>query len=161
MTKARKGKLTDRELIQLAQKAEAAKAKVAAAKKAEEDLKRQVIEEMQTRGTRAIEHGGVRVTLVQAERVHYDEPSLFGLLSHSQRRAVFVEALDLNALPDATRKKLIAAVPKSQRADATTRSLDVQALSQAVQTGIIDPEVASSVSEVVPSAPYFRLSGAS
>lgn len=156
--KVRKGKFTDRELVQLARQAEKAKQKVEKAKQEEAALKKQVLDEMQLRGTKAIEHDGTRLTFVQAERVHYDEQSLYGLLTPAQRRMVFNENVDLNALPAKTRKAVMEVVPKSQRLAVTTRSLDVSALSQATQSGSIDVEVANSVSEVVPSAPYYRLS---
>jgi hypothetical protein len=156
--KARRGNLTDRELIQKVREAEKAKTAATKAAALEAALKGEVIAEMQLRGTRAIEHDGTRVTLVAPERVSYDEPGLFSILTPAQRRRVFIENIDLNALPAATRKKIIEVVPKRQRADVTTRSLDLTALSLATQAGEIDQEMVASVSEVVPSKPYYRTS---
>ncbi len=159
MTKhPRRGKFADRELIQKHRERKKIEAQIDTLQKKVDAIKGEIIEEFEARGTKAIEHDGERLTYVQTTRVNYDEEGLRQDLSKAQQRAVFVEAIDLNGLPDNTRKKLIAAVPRSQRAAVTTISLDRDALSQAVQAGEIDPEVVDAHSEVVFNKPYYRSS---
>jgi len=99
-----------------------------------------------------------RITVVQNERVEYDENGLYRALRPVQRRMAFDTHVNLNGLSPETRKALIAAVPRDELKAVTTHSLNVENLSSTVQAGKIDAKLVAEHSEVVKDSPYVRIS---
>ena len=140
-------------------------------KKGEEELKAQekkvttlkqtiIVGMMQGLKTRVIEHNGYTVRVAQAEPVHYDDSGILSELSPRQKRSVTKEMVDLNGLPLAVRKKILASLTIQQRREVTTVVLDYDLLSSQVQNGAIPVELVAKHTEVKPSAPYISSSGA-
>lgn len=120
--------LSDAKLKDLAEEREELKLKISKLKSKLDKKDQAIINEMSRRGTTAVENGGLRISLVQSERVSYNEDRL-------------KEALEPRLWKRATRQVL-----------------DVAALSQLIQSGKVDPNVVAAASEVKLSAPYIRVS---
>lgn len=104
---------------------------------------------------------GTRVTFSQAEHVEYDPEGIWGALKPKQRREVFDENVNLNALPAETRKAVIEflkeTVEKDELEEVTTRTLNIDKLASAVQAGSIRAKLVAKFAKTVKSAPYVNI----
>lgn len=116
--------MTDAALAKLARRWKAADAEAKKAKEASDVLKQKIVDEFARRGTKALEHSGVKMTIVTPQTVTYDAQGLLARLTPEQRRLV------------------------------TTRTLDVEALSRAVQEGAIKMRLVDRYSEVKKKSSY-------
>lgn len=101
---------------------------------------------------------GTTVTRVQSEGVEYDSEGLYADLTPKQRREVYEDNINLNALPRAKRKAIIEALTKEERKEVTTHVLDVDNLSAAVQKGDIPAKTVAKHSKIKVGSPYIRVS---
>lgn len=122
--------LTDARLAKLAQEYRELKERAARLTKSAEKRSKKIVDEMERRGTKSIDHTGTRVTVVQNESLKYDEEGL------------------LLALPPRVRKKV------------TTAALDRSKLAQAQQEGLVPDEILEEHSSVVYSKAYIRVTEA-
>jgi hypothetical protein len=123
-----KPKLTDEQLIAQAKANKKLEKKIDKLAGELKDGKKIVVDEMEARGTRAIEHGGKRCTLVKGTYTSRDDEGLRAALKPKQRALVCKEVIDASAL------------------------------SQAVQAGQIDKALVDQYSEVKNKAAYYLLS---
>jgi len=123
---------------------------------------RKIIDTLKVRGTKTLVSHGWRITLVQPESVVVDYTALLQLLNPRQRRRIMKRSLTLDVanLPPAKIKAIKAALGPAKYRSCLSETVDRDAVSQAVQEGMIDADVVASVSEVVPGTAYLR-SGAS
>lgn len=130
-----------------------AKAKVAMGEAAR--LKAEVVKLVAALGVKSITDAKTNdhITYVQQTGVVYFD-DLWDDLTQSQRREVFDEEVNLNELPSETRKALIKMIPKAERLACTTRKLNPDKVSTAVQNGIIDKAIVQKHSEIKSKAPY-------
>lgn len=152
-------KLSDKEIIELAIEHERARGKESRFKKAKEKAKEALTAEFIRRGTKGLTSAsGTVVTFVQAEKLVYDGDNLYADLKPKQRRAVYEENIDLNALSAEARKRVIAALSAEERKAVTTYVLNVDKLSDEVQAGRIDAKLIAKHSEIKKNAPYVSVS---
>lgn len=123
-----KGKLSDTKLFALARKQKEQKQAEAKAKAEAEKYAGQVIEELQTRGTKALEGGGVRVNMVEGEYMVYD----------------------LDEMEEALSPKLFKSVTKVV--------VDEAALKAAIDAGKIKPAKVARFAKVQKKKPYILVS---
>lgn len=121
-------KLTDSKLFALAKKQKEAKQREAAAKADAEKASQLVIKELQDRGTKALEGGGVRVNLVAGDYTSYD----------------------LEAMQEALSPRVFAA--------ATKTVVDEQALKALIDSGKIKPKTLAKFATQTPKKPYILVS---
>lgn len=121
-------KLTDARLFALAKKQKEAKQAEAAAKAEAEKYSGMVIPELQARGTKALEGGGVRVNMVEGEYMSYDLDDMRNTLS----------------------PKLFASVTKTV--------VDEAALKAAIDSGKIKPAKLARFARVQKKKPYILVS---
>ncbi len=119
--------LNDRKLVEKAGEIKDLQARIDKLKEKADTLKTQVANELDRRGTKMIEAGGYRITLVQNEYVKYDVDALAGEVTPSKLKKV------------------------------TQRVIDKAKLSLAVQAGEIDPEVVAKCSEVTYSKAFPKI----
>lgn len=121
-------KLSDSRIMELAAEVKAIETEISA--RTAEILKRKtkIIAEMERRGTKAIEHGGKRITYVQSTSVIYDEDRILAGLTPKK-----VEKI-------------------------TKRVMDRGLLLAAVQNGTIKATFLDAHTTVRENAPYYRLS---
>ena len=93
-----KGKLSDSKLFELARKQKEAKQAESRAKAEAEKYAGRVIEELTTRGTKALEGSGVRVNMVTGEYMTYDLEEMEEVLSPKLFKAVTKVVVDESAL---------------------------------------------------------------
>ena len=120
----------DRDLAKFAKEYEAIGAKIKRLQALQSQRKKKIIEELEARGTKAVEVAGIRVTKVQSERVEYDYDSIAHELPKEKRRLIMKRVVD----PDM--------------------------LSRAVQSGEIDAEELDRHSSIRLNKPYISVSGA-
>jgi hypothetical protein len=118
-----------------------------------EKLSSEIISGMKTLKVKSVESDGWQVSYAQAEPVVYD-PALVMALSPAQRRLACDEIVDLNALPDEARKRVLKALTPAVRKQVTMLRLNVDKLSQAVQQEAIPLELVSRYSSVQPKKAY-------
>lgn len=160
-SKEKKAKaLSDKEVFELAVEHEQALAKEKKFKGRKEKIKNILVAELQRRKTKGLTSAatGTTVTFVQAEKLVYDGEGLWSDLKPVQRREVYEERIDLNALSPEARKAVIEALPKEERKNVTSHVLVVDKLSDAVQAGRIDAKVVAKHSEIQRNAPYISVS---
>lgn len=116
--------MTDAALAKLARRFKAQDAVAKKEKEAADTLKKKIVDEFARRGTKALEHSGVKMTIVTPQSVEYDAQGLLRRLTPEQRRLV------------------------------TVRNLDVEALSRAVQEGHIRMTLVDKYSDVKTKASY-------
>lgn len=116
--------MTDAALAKLARRFKAQDAVAKKEKEAADTLKKKIVDEFARRGTKALEHSGVKMTIVTPQSVEYDAQGLLRRLTPEQRRLV------------------------------TVRNLDVEALSRAVQEGKIRMTLVDKYSDVKTKASY-------
>ncbi len=139
-------------------------AKQAAAAAAEKSAADQVlIAQLQLRSVRSLESdkfgdGMTRITLVQPEPVEYDSDGIFKACKAKQRDAAFDRQINLNALSEDARKKVIDVLSKEELAEVTSWSLNLDKLAKAVQAKIIDKEIVSDNSWIKEISPSIRIS---
>lgn len=161
--KTKPQRIPESEIFAAAHNYETAAQEEAAAKVEKERTKKVLLTQLhEIRKVRAVEsdkYGGfTRITVVQNEGIEYDADGMYRDLTPVQRRLAFDRNINFNALPAETRKKILEVVPKDELKAVTTRSLNVERLSQAVQDNKIDGKVVAKHSEIVKSAPYIRIS---
>lgn len=150
--------MSDKQLFSLLDERQDLLDRIAKLQAKADKMKGQVIEEMERRGTTALENDRFRVSYVVNSTVTYDEDALFKDLTPAQRREAFRDEVNLNALKPDTRRAVIESLPRAERRQATTRVLDVSSLSAAVQAGKVPFDVVDKHSAVKESAPYIRVS---
>jgi hypothetical protein len=151
-------KLSDAELFVLAADYESGKKIENEGKKKASKAQKLITDELIRRKTKALENEGTKITLVQNESVVYDGDGLWDDLTPKQRRLAFDEDVNLNGLSVETRKKIREIIPKEELAAVTTRRLNVDNLSVAVQEDKIDAKTVAKRASIVKSAPYIRVS---
>lgn len=119
----------DRELAKMGKEYDDIAIRIKKLKAMQEKRKMRIIAELEARGTDALEANGVRVTRVQSQTVKYDDAAIVRALTREQRKAVMV------------------------------RSLDISALSRAVQAGTVDGAIIDRYSTIHLNAPYIAVSG--
>ena len=117
--------MKDSELAELAEEYRRLKAKEDKVKAARAKVGQKLVKEMQSRGTRGIVTGGLKVSLVAPEIVEYDVVGLERVLS---KKGIWEEV--------------------------TERVFSRDRLSAAVQEGKIKPSILTKFSKVKPKAPY-------
>lgn len=156
--------LEDEEVFELAFQYERAKTEAAEAEKVKKEAQKAITDELIDRGTRAIEGAGVtgftRVTVVQRETLSYDDDAMWSAATPREKRAIFDELLNLNDLPFEVRKKVVAVLKehKDERKAATTRRLNTQKLSTAVQEEVVSADWVAEFARINQSAPYIVVS---
>jgi hypothetical protein len=164
MTKKTKTpRLPEAELFALADEYEKHHAREGRAKKEKKGITKTLVEQIQSLrklGSLESDKFGrfTRITVVQAEHVEYDEDRLWKTFTPAQRRESFDSLVNLNALPLATRKAIIEMVPRDELKAVSSRRLNVERMSQAVQAGKIDAKVIAPFSEIVKNEPYISIS---
>jgi hypothetical protein len=121
--------ITDEKMVEYWQEREKWRLRAQKASKRQSEIDTKLIAEFERRGTKAIEHGGVRVTYVAAETVVFPEEKV---------RARFRRSSKLREV----------------LARCTKEVLDTKALASEVQAGNIPAAVIAEVSEIKPSRPY-------
>jgi len=121
-------KLTDKELATLARKREAVKEEMAELQDKYDKFSDKILTELEKRGTKAIEHDGVRIAYVQGKSTIYN----FDAMKKS--------------LPTPLLKKI------------TKEVLDTSALQEMVQKGKISPAKLAKFTEIRENAPYPKIS---
>jgi hypothetical protein len=149
-------RLDDRQLRDAAVRYSKAKAIEKGAKKLGSDLQEELLAELAAREVGTVELPGVKVTRAQQEpTLSRDEDALWAALKPRQRDEVFTEKLDLNALPDPTKERLVAALRPAERRAVSSRWLDESALQSAVAAGRIAAAlVAAHTTTEKEKAPY-------
>lgn len=144
-----------------AEREEAAR-REAAAKTDKVSADKVLIEQMQLRDVRSLESDKfgefTRITLVQPEPVEYNSNGLWKDLSASKRPLAFDRLVNLNALPEEARKKVIDVLTKEELKSVTTHELNIERLAKSVKEGKIDPEVVQTNSFIKPIAPHITIS---
>lgn len=161
--KTKPARLKEAELFALADEYEKAHAAEGTAKKDKRSITKTLVEQIQgLRKLGALESNKfgkfTKITVVQAEHVEYDGDAIWKALKPIQRREAFDSLVNLNALPAATRKAIMATIPTDELRAVTTHVLNVERMSQAVQADKIDAKVIAPHSEIVKSAPYISIS---
>lgn len=144
-----------------AEREEAAK-REAAAKVEKTTADKLLIEQMQIRDVRSLESDKfgefTRITLVQPEPVVYDADGIWKDLPSAKRPCAFDRLVNLNALPEEARKKVIDVLTKDELKSVTTHVLNIERLAKAVKDGKIDKEVVEVNSSIKPVAPHITIS---
>lgn len=161
--KTKAQRISEAEIFAAAHNYEESAKQEAAAKAEKERTKKVIITQLHDlRKIRALEsdkYGGfTRITVVQNEGIQYDPDGLYRDLSPVQRRLAFDRDINFNALSAETRKKILEVVPKDELKAVTTRRLNVEKLSQAVQDNKIPAKIVAEHSEITKAAPYIRIS---
>lgn len=163
MTKRKAKGLSTAAVFSLAEKREQEAVEEARAKAAKFDADKQIIEELHTRRKiKSLESDQfgrfTRITVVAPERVEYDEAGLWSDLKPRQRRMAYNEFVNLNALPEDARLRVLAVLSGDERKAVTTHSLSTDRLAVAVADGKIDPKVISKHAAIKQNAPHIRIS---
>lgn len=99
----------------------------------------------------------VNITLTQGTHWEYDTQRIWEILKPKQRTLVFERNIDLNKLPAAKRKEVLALLSEDEKAMVTTFTLNVEALSQAVQDAKIKATTIAPFSEEKKHKPYITV----
>lgn len=160
-------RIPEAEIYVAAQKLEEGKKEAATAEKAwrgeQDTLVEQILTLRKTKSLTLTEFGPLtRITIVQNERMEYDEEAIFKELTPAQRREAFDFSLDISQLSVKDRKALNDAMIKlltpAQRKAARKHRLNVDKLSAAVQSGAIDQKVIAEHAEVKKGSAYVTIS---
>lgn len=127
-TKKRKPQLADSAVVAQAEENEKLEARIDKLNQKLLAGKKIVIDELDARGTRALEHGGRRITLVKSTYEKRDYEGIRAALKPKQRKLVTKEVVDASLL------------------------------SQAIQAGQIDMAEIKPYVQVLPKAPYYLMS---
>lgn len=148
----------DEELIRADRERKALKSQAATAEETAKKVAQKIIATLQARKTKKIIHQGWRVTLVEPSGVEIDYLALLRLLTGSQKRRVVRRTLtlDLNTLSAKQISDIKQSLGVRRYRLGVTEDIDPDAVSQAVQDGVIDAELVASCSEVVPKTPYLN-----
>lgn len=117
-------RLSDAELMRKARLAQKRKEAAKKLNASAAELEKTVMEEMQRRKTRVLEHNGTKITRVQTDKTTINSDELLAILTPGQRKLC------------------------------QKRVFDRQGLEAAVQAGLIDIELVSKHSEIRPNNPY-------
>lgn len=149
---------SDPELLRDSQRFEQAKRVEGLAKRVAQESQSLIIGELEQRRVRRVQLEDTLISVVQETATHYDAPGLFKDLNGAQRRRVFREEINLNALPEEWRAKVIAGLPKSVRFAVTRHVLDDAALERELAARSIRPERATRHLRTSSKKPYIRIS---
>lgn len=122
--------LSDKKLAALGEKYRAIQEQIKSLDADRKEISAKVIAELERRGTKAIEHDGVRVSIVQQSTTNYS-----------------IEAAR-EVLPRTVFKKV------------TKTALDTTAIAQQVSAGVIEPETLAAFATVSQKAPYIAVGSA-
>lgn len=151
-------RLSDKDIFVLVSVYRDNKAKENTAKAAVKKAQVAITDELLQRKTKSLTaSNGTTVTLVQPESVEYDADGLYSDLKPKQRREVFEDNINLNALPKAKRIEILDLLTKDEREEITTHVLVVDKLSSEVQAGNIDAKTVAKHSSIKKSSPYIRI----
>lgn len=151
--------LTDKQVFELADEYATASEKVKKFDALKKKVSFALCTELIRRKTKGItSDNGTTVTLVQAERVVYDPDGLWADLKPKQRREVFEDNINLNALTSEKRKEIVKLLTEDEREEITTHVLVVDKLSTAVQNEVVDAKVVRKHTTIEKNAPYVKIS---
>jgi len=108
--------LTDKRIFELAEEYDDAQKSERKFKAVKQKISASLCAEFIRRKTKGLtSKDGTTVTFVQAEHVEYDADGLWGDLKAKQRREVFEDNINLNALPAEKRKEIVKLLSEEER----------------------------------------------
>ncbi|HEY0019062.1 MAG TPA: hypothetical protein VGC13_22360 [Longimicrobium sp.] len=157
-------RLSDEQLVAESARYEKAKRIEGQVKALAGECQGRIVGEMEARGVREFGQPGTHITLVQKEARVIDAAGLYAVSKPGWRRwidglpPVFRTELDLNALPEAERERIAAALSPAMRRGITRHVLDAGALDARVAAGGIRAATVEVFTTITRSAPYIRVS---
>lgn len=154
-------RLTDKRLLELATKF----ARLAGLRKRCErergEAQEQLLAQLELRGARTLSLGDTTITRAQQDpTVTFDQDALWADLQPAQRRVVFDDTYDLNALPAEIRARFVASLGGAEKKAITRRVLNAEALLAEVASHRIPAAIVDSRRTVTEKAPYIVVTGA-
>jgi hypothetical protein len=149
----------DQELLQLTRRFERAKRLEARAVGRARECQAALITELGLRKLKTLRLApDTQVTVVQSVSTVVDADGLFADLNPSQRKRVFTAEVDLNALPEPERDRVIGSLAAGVRKAITRHVLDNPALDAAIAAGKVAAELVKRRTTQRTGTPYIKIS---